>query len=300
MAANAVSQPNPLIIFDTLNAYQRTMALKGAIDLDLFTHIADGANTPAPLAARCSASERGVRILCDFLTIMGFLTKANGAYGLTQDSAVFLNKHSPAYMGSAANFLVNDTHFNNYRDVAAVVRKGGCLIGEGNMAPEHSLWVEFARSMQPMMRMPAQGLAKLVAEPGHPQKVLDIAASHGLYGISIAQANPAAEIFAVDWKNVLEVALENAASAGVANRFHTIAGSAFDVDLGSGYDLVLLPNFLHHFDVPTNVALLKKIRAAGDAYTFREFDHMFREAGFGESRIQDMENSAEQLILTSA
>ena len=37
---------------------------------------------------------------------------------------------------------------------------------------------------------------------------------------------------------------------------------------------------------------------AGDAYTFREFDQMFREAGFGASTIQNLEMSPEQLILT--
>src|SRR6266403_4343442 len=129
MAANAVSQPNPMVIFETLNAYQRSMALKGAIDLELFTHIAGGANTPGPLAAKCAATERGVRILCDYLTIAGFLTKSDGVYGLTLDSAVFLNKHSPAYMGSVANFLVHPVHFDHYRDIAAVVRKGGALTG---------------------------------------------------------------------------------------------------------------------------------------------------------------------------
>lgn len=337
MAANVASpQPNPEIIFETLNAYQRSMALKGAIDLDLFTKIAGGATTPAALAQQCQASERGVRILCDYLTV-GFLTKNNGVYGLSPEAAAFLNKQSPAYVGSIANFLLHETHIANYSDVAAVVRKGGTIHGAGNMLPDNPIWEEFARSMQPMMAPAAQALAKLVAQPGRSIKVLDIAASHGLFGIAIARQNPAAQIVAVDWKNVLTVAIENAARAGVSDRYRTIAGSAFDVDLGTGYDLVLLPNFLHHFDPPTNVAFLKRIRAAtkpggqlatlemvpnedrisppisasfsmmmlgstesGDAFTFREFDRMFRDAGFGESRIQDMENSPEQLILTSA
>ena len=53
---------------------------------------------------------------------------------------------------------------------------------------------------------------------------------------------------ALDWASVLEVAKENAQAAGVADRYTTLEGSAFDVDYGSGYDLVLLTNFLHHFD----------------------------------------------------
>src|SRR5580704_11726765 len=100
-AHGASSQPNPLPIFDALNAFQKTMALKGAVELDIFTHIADGATTAAEIAKRCQAAERGVRILCDFLTINGLLTKSAGKYGLTQDTAVFLNKHSPAFLGGA-------------------------------------------------------------------------------------------------------------------------------------------------------------------------------------------------------
>src|SRR5581483_7478351 len=79
-ALSSTQQPNPTVIFETLNRYQQSMALKGAIDLELFTHIAAGARTPEGIAARCQASERGVRILCDFLTVMKVLTKANGAY----------------------------------------------------------------------------------------------------------------------------------------------------------------------------------------------------------------------------
>src|SRR5204863_9150698 len=73
---------------------------------------------------------------------------------------------------------------------------------------------------------------------------------------------PNAEIVAQDWPNVLEVAQENARAAGVSDRYRTLPGSAFDVEFGSGYDLILLTNFLHHFDVPTCERLLRKVHAA--------------------------------------
>jgi 2-polyprenyl-3-methyl-5-hydroxy-6-metoxy-1,4-benzoquinol methylase len=325
------------VVFDALNGYQRSMAIKGAIELALFTHIADGATSAAEIAKRCLASERGVRILCDFLVVHRFLTKNGGNYGLSAETGVFLNQRSPAYLGSMATFLLNQTNIENFSDVAAVVRKGGTTRTEhGHQEPDSPIWVEFARSMAPMAAMEGHMIAPIVAEMGRPIKVLDIAAGHGLYGINIAMVNPQAEIFAADWKKVLEVALENARKAGVADRYHTLPGSAFEVDFGNGFDLVLLTNFLHHFDRPTNVKLLKKIRAAlkqggkvatlefvpnddrvsppsaatfsfimlgntegGDAYTFRELDAMFREAGFGESRMQDLPPTPQRLIVTS-
>jgi len=62
-AQSSGSQLNPLPIFNALNAYQQTMALKGAIELELFTHIAEGAVTAPEIAQRCHAAERGIRIL---------------------------------------------------------------------------------------------------------------------------------------------------------------------------------------------------------------------------------------------
>ncbi|MGO7209260.1 hypothetical protein ACCT30_50845, partial [Rhizobium ruizarguesonis] len=75
--------------------------------------------------------------------------------------------------------------------------------------------------------------------------------SPGFFGIEIAKALLSAEIVAVDWAAVLELSRQNAENAGVSDRYQTIAGSAFDVEWGTGYDLVLLPNFLHNFDLPT-------------------------------------------------
>jgi ubiquinone/menaquinone biosynthesis C-methylase UbiE len=329
-------QASPALIFETLNRYQHTMALKGAIDLELFTHIARGATTPPAIAASCQADERGVRILCDFLTVIGFLHKTDGRYKLTSASSLFLVKESPTYMGSVSSFLAGQAQIDIFRDVAALVRKGGALDANGFMTPENSRWVDFANSMVPMIIVAAQKGAAIVAEPGRKIKVLDIAAGHGMFGISVARLNPAAEIVAVDWKNVLSVAAQNAARAGIQNRFRTIPGDVFEVDLGDGYDLVLIPNFLHHFDPTTNIRLLRKVRAAmnsggrvattefvpdddrisppipasfslmvlgaterGDTYTFREFDQMFRAAGFGDSQMKALEPTSQALILTA-
>ena len=134
------SQPNPGLIFEALNAYQRTAALKGAIELEVFTHIGDGARTAAEIAARAKASEKGMRVLCDFLTVDGFLTKDGSAYGLSQESAIFLNKRSPAYLGAMASFLCGKDLMAQFEDVAAVVRKGGTVQGQGNVSEENPVW----------------------------------------------------------------------------------------------------------------------------------------------------------------
>ena len=317
--ATPSSQPTPERIFELINAYQDSAALKAGTELDLFTAIGEGNQDPASIARRCKASERGIRILCDYLTIAGLLTKKDSRYGLAPDAAMFLDRRSPASMASLPGFLLLPALTNAFQDLATVVRKGRTVMSDaGTLGPEDPIWVEFARNMAPLMTFSAELIAELLkASEGKKWKVLDIAASHGLFGITLARHNPNAEIVAVDWANVLQVAKENAASAGIAGRYRTLPGSAFDVDYGAGYDVVLLTNFLHHFDMPTCETLLRKVYAAlspggravalefvpnedrisppiaakfsmimlgttpsGDAYTHSQYQTMFRNAGF--------------------
>jgi hypothetical protein len=239
MSTPASKQPSPTLFFQTINAHQQTEALKAAVELEVFTAIGEGNTSAADIAKRVGGSERGVRILCDFLTILGMLTKQDNKYGLTLDSSVFLDKRSPAYIGGATEFLASPKLTAGSKDIAGAVRRGGTTMeDDGTVGPDNPVWVTFARAMAPMMAMPAQLMASLVdPKADRKLKILDIAAGHGLYGLAFAAKNPQAEITALDWSAVLEVAKENAAKAGVSDRYKTIEGSAFDVDLGTGYDL---------------------------------------------------------------
>jgi len=250
---------------------------------------------------------------------------------------MFLDRRSAAYIGAAEAFLTSPMLMDGFKDIAAIVRKGGeVMSAHGTMEPEHPVWVEFAHSMAPMMALPAELIAKLAAAPDAAAcKVLDIAAGHGLFGIAFARHNPNATVVAVDWPNVLEVAQQNAAQAGVTARYRPLPGSAFEVEFGTGYDRVLLANFLHHFDQPTCETLLRKACAAlhpggmavtlefvpnedrvspptaaafammmlgttesGDAYTFSEYDRMFRNAGFSASELHALPPTPGQAIIS--
>ena len=327
-------QPTPERFFDSINAYQQTDAIKAAIELEIFTAIGEGNSTAGTIAKRCKAAERGVRILCDFLTIHGFLIKNGADYALTPDSALFLNRNSPAYLGGAIEFLLTPRIREGNARLAEAVRLGGTALGEGNLQPENPDWVKFARAMMPLMHMPAEIMAAELRKGGESHKVLDIAASHGVFGISVAKQNSSAHIYASDWKNVLEVASKNAQAMGVADRYHLLPGSAFDTDFGTDYDLVLIPNFLHHFDPPTCVTFMRKVHAAlkpggraaiaelipnpdrvspptaaafsmmmlattptGDAYTFAELESISKGAGFVRVELAAPEIGLDRLVI---
>src|SRR5260370_14544088 len=95
----------PERIFNALNAHEQTAALLTAIELDVFSAIGAGANTAAALAAKTGASEKGARVLCDYLTIQGFLAKEQGRYALTQESAICLDRKPPPCLASTPGFF---------------------------------------------------------------------------------------------------------------------------------------------------------------------------------------------------
>ena len=329
--------PSPMVVFDMMQAYQRTEALKAAIELKLFTAVHGGATTPDALAERCAATPKGMRALADFLTIHGLLAKDNGAYALTADAAMFLVESSPAYMGGMATFLLHPTLRAANENLAGVVRKGGTLLpAEGAVSPENPMWEDFARGMMPMMMPAAQRIADLSAGTA-PVKVLDIAAGHGLFGIVVAQRNPQAVVYALDWKAVLKLARNHAAEFGVGDRWHAIEGDAFAADYGTGYDLALVTNFIHHFDFAANVALLKRVKnalkpggkmvilefavnddrvtpagagvfalqmlastQAGDAYSFGELEAMCHDAGFGTVTHHEVAGTPESITIADS
>lgn len=333
-----MTKPTPIRIMQGLNAFQISSALKAALDLNVFTAIGAGVRTAEALAERCETSVKGMRVLCDFLVIHEFLSKESAQYALSPDTAAFLDRNSAGYLGDTARFLLSEEKIRAFENLTAAIRKGGSIIHKAGdtIAKDDPRWAEFARSMMPLMRPSARTIARLLDAPGcGPCKVLDLAAGHGLFGITIAQQNPHAAIYALDWTSVLRIAREHATEAGVVERWNAIEGSAFEVDFGQDYDVILITNFLHHFNPETVDTLLRKVRAAlkpggvavtlehipnddrvtprdaasfaimmlamteeGEAYTFAQYDAMLRKAGFERNTLHRPEGERGAVILS--
>ena len=329
-----MSEVTPELFVDAVRSYHKTAAILAAVELDLFAKIGQGATTAHAIAHATGIATRGARILCDYLTIAGFLNKSDGSYSQTASTAAFINSTSPMSMASAARYLAAPEMVRLFlEDPTSYVRAGGAT-GLANMAPSNPVWVIFAQSMVPFIAGAAKSLAQDVStwNPA-PKKVLDVAAGSGMFGISVAKAVSDARITGLDAGNVLAVAKGNAELEGVADRYEALAGSAFDTDWGSGYDLVLLPNFLHHFDHVTCVGLLQKAREClsgegrvvavefvpdedrisppiaatfafemlattqhGDAFTASDFTKMAHEAGYRDIEIAPLPQSPEMMV----
>jgi 2-polyprenyl-3-methyl-5-hydroxy-6-metoxy-1,4-benzoquinol methylase len=258
-------RPSPSRLSENAFAYHRTGALQAAVGLDLFTAIGEGHDKPMAIAERCGAAERGIRILCDYLVALGLLTRESERYVAALDAATFLDRRSPAFIGGALAFVASDSMLKALLgDPVAVVRNGGTVLGDANhlTAPDHVDWTIYARSVGPMMARSAEFLADFVAAyPGTTTRILDIAAGAGQNGIAMARRLPDANVTAIDWGSVLEVARENAA-AGLGERWHAVPGSALETSLGGPYDVALVVRFLHFLAPHDCEALLRRVHAA--------------------------------------
>lgn len=325
--------PSPLKFMEAVNGIQKAAVARAAVELDVFTLVARGDNTVDALARQTACSTKGIRVLMDALTVLEMVEKHDDAYRLTPDSAMYLNRASPEFMADSILFTHSDYLQKAFLHFTDAVRTGGSAVDkEGTVGPGHPVWVQYARAMAALAMPQARKVVELA--PGA-HRILDIAAGHGLFGILLLQANPQATCVAVDWENVLPSAVENARAAGVLDRLATIAGSVFDVDLGAGYDTVLLPNILHHFDPPACLAMLRRMfdatvpggrlyliepvpnedrvtpsapawfatmmlatTPAGDAYTKSEYAEMLRQTGFGEPEIHPAPGSSRSVLVS--
>jgi len=328
----------PDFFFTTVNSYYRTAAVKAGIQLGLFDVVDGEGKSIAEIAQACHASTRAMRILCRFLASIGFLKTSNDLFFMTREMALYLGRKSPGYLGDSIDFLLSPYIVDAFRDLASVVRTGKVGLSDGGItSPNHPQWVEFARVMAPSMALPALLVAELAdGEASQPLKVVDVAAGHGLFGLAIAQRNPNATVTLIDWGNVLQLARDNAANAHVLDRVEFRAGDAFDVDFGRDQDVIILANFLHHFDEAACDKILKKAHAAlrdggrvltvefivnedrtsptiaaefsmmmlgttlgGEAWAYSDLERMLRRTGYGEVKLQAIPPAMEQVILAT-
>lgn len=327
-----MSEPTPLRFIEAVNGFQRTAVIRAAVEYDVFTAIGEGHDTAEALARHLGVAVKGARVLADALVILHLLKKQDGRYSLNDESALFLDRRSPRFLGGTLKFLLSEPVLSAYERFSGAVRAGGtAAAGRGALEPDHPVWVEFAQGMAPLMFTSIQKVIEVTLPAG---RVLDVAAGHGRFGIGLLEAGAAHEVVALDWPNVLELARTNAEAAGVADRWHALPGDALTRDLGGGYDTALLPNFLHHFDPAACRAFLARLREAltpagrvalveylpngdrvspsaaawfavqmlamtpaGDAYTLAEYTEFLTTSGFTEPTVYPIPGAARHVLV---
>lgn len=259
-AQGVILDPAPLMQMSF--SFAAAKILSTAVQLDIFSHIAAGAQTAAEIAQAANASERGTQMLLDALRGFELLTKHKDAYALSPVAAKFLVRNSPDYLGA---ILETDAHWEAWSNLTDAVRNGKPVHSVFDPAEVEKFFSVLTRSLHVQNRLPAQRLAKILGAGSKYQglRVLDVGCGSGVWGIAIAEADPESRITAQDLPKVLDQTRTYLERHGVADRYDFLPGDLHKVAFPAGeYDLALLGHIVHSESVPSTEELFQRLQAA--------------------------------------
>lgn len=318
---------DPSYIYDLLIGYWKSGILKAAIELDVFSRIATGANTVEQLARECGVKERGMQVLLDSLCGLRLLGKGPDRYRLHPLAQHVLVKGAPSYIGGAIQAFVLSEDWDVMGRIGQAIREGRPLVKQG--AREPNSWENIAMGLFPLGMQVGQIMCDMLGiKPGTAtgRRVLDIACGSGAYGYSILQRDRTATVTDFDLENVLTVAAAVARDLGVADRVVYQPGNienpyfeknAFDIAIIShilqGYDPPGIQMILNHIGealrpggmlvihefVPDEERSEKSlsllfamfmfvVTPGGGTYTFSEYSEWLAAAGFEHPMLKDL------------
>ena len=321
---------NPGKIFETCFAFASSRVLVAGVDLEVFTHIANGYNTPKEIANAASADPRGMEILLNSLVALNFLTKSNSTYGLAPISEKFLVKGIPTYYGDFVPHV--DLLWEPWRNLTNVVKTGKPFKSiereEGEI-----FFQRLVSQLFPMSYPAAKAAAEKLGTKN--SKILDIGTGSGAWGIAFAEHNINTIITVQDWPGVLEVTKKFINKFGLDDRFNYIPGDLRKVDLGKDYDLIILGQICHSEGAENTVNLISRCynslknggklliadmipdderrstvfpllfavnmlinTTEGNTFTMKEYDKWLKNAGFHDRKMIDIPGPSPLIIAT--
>ncbi|MBX3160049.1 MAG: methyltransferase domain-containing protein [Deltaproteobacteria bacterium] len=224
-------------------------ALAVADDLGMFAALARAPATSGEVATALHVEARAADTLLGLMASLGFLTRLDGRFHLTDVARTYLLPESPYYWGG---FLrrIRDNPID-CKKIADSLRRGTAM-RDARVTGE--LWgrpqppPEALRGFTHAMHAHSFGLAvRVCAELAVPAntRLLDVGGGSGSYSIALALHDPTVHCTVLDFPAVCEVAQEYAARNGVAERL-AVAGANMFVDAWpGGFDRVFFSDILH-------------------------------------------------------
>jgi len=304
---------NPMFLLETVRAFMKSRILLTAAELDLFTQINRGVDTAKGLAQNNQLDLRALTRLLDTLVTFNLLEKKNQQYFLTPDGAWLSADHpeTPLPMIHHMNDL-----WNTWSRLTMTVRKGK----NPERIPVSQKDEDSLNAFIGAMHVIGKNLAREIADAldlSSFHKLLDIGGASGTYTIAFLKKNPDMTAVIFDLPQVLPIAENRLAEAGMQNRVDLVGGDFYADALPNGCDLALLSAIIHQNSPDQNIELFQKIHDVlrpggtlmirdhimnddrtfppagavfainmlvatdgGDTYTFEEIAHGLETAGF--------------------
>ena len=240
-------------INNVARGFMGSALLFAANEANVFAHL-ETPQTAEALAGTCNWSSRTARMLLDALVSQGFLERVEGGYRNTPISSTCLVPGRPGYQGNILRHLHNCVE--NWQHLGESLRTGMAAPTHEQSRSQSELRA-FILGMDDIGRMSAAELANVVDLSSF-RKLLDLGGGPASYAITFLQKHPAMEAVLFDRPDVVTIAQEQVAAAGLESRFSYLAGDMVVDPIGAGYDLILVSNIIHSYSETTNRALVRK------------------------------------------
>jgi 2-polyprenyl-3-methyl-5-hydroxy-6-metoxy-1,4-benzoquinol methylase len=249
-----VEPPSLDTIHDLEDCVWKATVLKAALELDLFTTIAEGHHTLKDIVAATQCSERGMRILLDALCPLGLLSKSGGEYALTPTSVAYFVPGEPTYYGDWC--LRIELAWEARGRIAEGIRTGRAVGIDATKPDSDDLWAsDYATALLnwPQRAEKAWEIWETLdvnkeTLPG--LRILDVACGPGVKSFILAQADADARITALDLPKVLErVTTKVAEAMDVKEQVTFRSDDVLTADFGAEqFDIVLFGMILYFFN----------------------------------------------------
>lgn len=288
-------QIDPGYIMETATAFWASRVLLTAVELDLFTTLGDGSRTASELGETLGLHPRGTYDFFDSLVALKFLERdgdgPDGRYANTAETAAFLNKKSPTYVGGMPEMMSTRLYgFWNHLGTALKtgqpqneVKIHGKPIFEELYANDAQLG-EFLAAMTGFQAGNFSQLAEKFDFSRY-KTVSDAGGALALLSRIVAARHPHLTFSSFDLPPVAKHAQEQIDTAGMTDRIKVVSGDFFENELPKA-DVVTMGNILHDWNLEKKKILIRKAYEAlpdGGAFIAIEniIDDARRENAFG-------------------
>jgi SAM-dependent methyltransferase len=265
-AALHTDAATPDRILEAGYAFWRSKLLFSAVELDVFTLLAEAPLDLDTLAARAGIHRRGARDFFDALVALGFLRRDGaGRYGNQPDSNRYLDRDKPAYIGGLLLHL-NARHYRNWGSLTQALRTGMPQSGALATGSYPALYADsatqelFLRGMSAGSLLAARALAAKFPWQRY-RTFIDIGTAEGCVPVEIARMHPHLAGGGFDLPAVEPAFLAYVRDHGLSDRLRFYAGD-FLRDALPHADVLVMGRILHNWDLPTRKLLLGKAHQA--------------------------------------
>lgn len=237
----------------------RAYALQTALELDIFTHIHAGVNTPERLAKHYGSNFRALRIFMDALVGMGLLVKGRDVYKLSMEAKTFLVKEEPNYLG---RFLLGVKKAEDkWKHLTEVVKTGQPAAHMEDPQKSSEFFGQLVQAIFPTSFASGVILSKKLGagKTWSSLKILDLGCGAAAWSLAFTLADPQAQVVAVDLPEVLEVAKQQAQRLHATKQYEFRPGNYHELSFEKEhYDAVILGHICHMEGEGGTKKLLKK------------------------------------------